>query len=657
MSVNKQNRLIAAWNALRGREEKASTALFPSQGYGPQAGPFGGWYGSNGYQWDVVFPNTAVDFQAEAGEFLNSSLVMAVCLWIARNFPEAPLMLKERGADGKQSPVPDHAFLDLMSQPNPVYPGEVLWNASVVSLNLDGNAYWQKVRNARGQVTELWYIPHFLIEPWWPEGRSDVWIEKYLYYVGTQQVEFAPEDIVHLRLGIDPKNMRKGLAPLKSALREIASDNVAANFSYALLKNFGVTSIFMTPKDGVTIKPEDADYMKSEIKRRTSGDQAGSPIVIGAPVEAKQLSFSPDKLNVEQLRYMPEHRVCALLGVSPMVVGFGSGMGGATFSNVSEAREAAYENNIIPTQRTIAPQLKTQLLADKLSPMSAPESPESLKQLTISFDLSQVRVLATDEDALHKRAATDLASGAVTVNEYRETIGLQPVPDGNVYLRSTAIQPVAPEMVNAQIEAARAGLEAARNIATQPQPESPQSAIVDESSAAKQSAYTQKAAHEFSTVQVNLYGTVGKQMKDFAATIPDADLALGGREDEPHVTVKYGLHTNDAKDVQTAIAGVAPFSITLDAVDYFSAEDYDVVYVPIESDELKALNRQISDTLAHTTTHPTYTPHATIAYVKSGIGETYKGKTFLTVTDYAVQQLTFSSKDGKREAISLSPVA
>ncbi len=43
-----------------------------------------------------------------------------------------------------------------------------------------------------------------------------------------------------------------------------------------------------------------------------------------------------------------------------------------------------------------------------------------------------------------------------------------------------------------------------------------------------------------------------------AAGISDDDLADGGRESEPHVTVKYGLHTSDPEDVRKTLADEPP---------------------------------------------------------------------------------------------------
>ena len=92
-----------------------------------------------------------------------------------------------------------------------------------------------------------------------------------------------------------------------------------------------------------------------------------------------------------------------------------------------------------------------------------------------------------------------------------------------------------------------------------------------------------------------------------------------GREDEPHITVKYGLL---AKEVPPALREIVkttkPFPITLGKISLFKNEKNDVVKLDIESPELHVLNQRISDAIPHEDTYPDYKPHATLAYVKPG---------------------------------------
>jgi hypothetical protein len=135
------------------------------------------------------------------------------------------------------------------------------------------------------------------------------------------------------------------------------------------------------------------------------------------PTDVKVLGFNPQQMDTKTARRVPEERVSAIFGIPAVVVGLGAGLDRSTFANFAEAREAAYESNVIPSQRLLAAELRTQLLPDF----------GDVTKLHIGFDLRKVRVLQADENELHQRAREDLKAGGVTVNEFRKMIGLPPI--------------------------------------------------------------------------------------------------------------------------------------------------------------------------------------------------------------------------------------
>ena len=94
-------------------------------------------------------------------------------------------------------------------------------------------------------------------------------------------------------------------------------------------------------------------------------------------------------------------------------------------------------------------------------------------------------------------------------------------------------------------------------------------------------------------------------------------------KDVPHITVKYGLHTQDPKPVASVLKGSRPVRFKLGRTSLFSPEgkEYDVVKVDVESPDLQRLNAKLRAALKATDTFPTYKPHVTVAYVKRGLGQ------------------------------------
>lgn len=383
--------------------------------------------------WSAFLGRTKYDYQREVGDGTGNSIVAATLGWIARNFPEAPVRIRQRDDDGEWSSTEDVGalrLLDLLRRPNPFFSGVLLWMATIVDFWTHGNAVWLKVRGGPGgAVTELWWIPWGLIEPKWPEDGSE-YLSHYEYTPDAgKHIRVETEDVVHFRYGIDPQNIRIGRSPLTTILREVFTDDEAANFSASLLRNLGIPGVVISPQDAEGyIGESDADAMKAQFVERFGGDARGEPLVTSGKVSVSVLSFSPQQMDLKALRRVPEERVSAVTGVPAIVAGLGAGLDRSTFANFGEAREAGWEENLIPTQRILSSQIDLQLVPDFVGDPS---------QFLTDFDVSEVRVLQEDQNAIWERARAAAASGLITLATYKQQIGL-PVDDetDRVYLRA-----------------------------------------------------------------------------------------------------------------------------------------------------------------------------------------------------------------------------
>lgn len=102
-----------------------------------------------------------------------------------------------------------------------------------------------------------------------------------------------------------------------------------------------------------------------------------------------------------------------------------------------------------------------------------------------------------------------------------------------------------------------------------------------------------------------------------------------GLEKNPHITLLYGLHSNDIKDqdVMDAVDTSVFTDLILHNASIFKSEKYGVlkfdVRYPYKSGAfLSKLNKKLSE-FPHTNTFPDYHPHSTIAYLKSGTSKKY----------------------------------
>jgi HK97 family phage portal protein len=385
------------------------------------------WHGGGSLFWLALGGGGRVNYRREVGSMLDASVVMAPVQWMQRAVPEAKLTVKLTKRNGDVEDVKDHPMLALIQKPNGFYADIVLLWGIVLSLLLDGNAYVMIVRNNYNQPAELWYIPHWMMEPKRDAG-TNAFISHYRYSPGggIAPMEIEPEDVIHIRHGINPNNMLKGIAPLDSAIREIFMDNEASAFVSALLKNMGVPGVVISPKGGAMAAPGDVEATKAWFQQQFGGDNRGKPLVMGAPTDVQPYGFNPQQMNMSESRDVAEERVCALIGVPAAVVGFGAGLQSTKVgATMEEMRKLAWHNGVLPILLLIADELQRSLL---------PLFPKTVGQ-SVEWDTSGVKALQEDEDKKTERLNKQLGGGGITLFEYRTKLGYDADDSHRFFLR------------------------------------------------------------------------------------------------------------------------------------------------------------------------------------------------------------------------------
>jgi len=370
----------------------------------------------------LLFPGTRINYGREVGDGLQSSVIAPPLNWLMRNFPQAAPVV-ERLRDGEWERVEPHPLTDLLARPTPFYGGRELWMATILDLMLSGNAYWLKVRNGFDEVVQLWWVPSTMIAPHWTS--ADAFIERYRYTTGGRVIDVPVADVVHIRHGLDPRNPRLGLSPLASVAREIYTDDQAANFAAAILKNLGIIGIIIAPRERGMASREDVQATKEYILQHFTGDERGKPLALGQPTDVNVLQYNMQGLDVSPLRDVAEERVCAALGIPAAVVGFGTGLQttkvGAT---MREMRRMAWTDCVIPLQELVAEQVARQLLPD-LQPR-----PDRWR---LRFDTANVPALMEDVSEKHERVRAHWAMGLLKRSEAKRELGFRVGPEDEIY--------------------------------------------------------------------------------------------------------------------------------------------------------------------------------------------------------------------------------
>lgn len=403
------------WDAL-----KAARMVF-------SAGGFGGMH--SGLHWPNTFRKLTDPWHERAGfdptgiainEFWRNSTAQACLAWMQRTFPEPPLMVAEgEGTDREE--VDRHPLTRLLRRPNPHFTAHRLWQATLADwwITGHGNAYWVKVRDGTGEPVELWHAPAVEMEPEWPRDGS-AWISHYVRTVNGQRKEYAPEDVVHFRFNVNPMNQRKGWCPVLAGMTEIAILNEGARYRAAILHNHGVPSYGLIPQDETSAAAIRGDRAKAELLEKVfqskfTGSGRGGLFVPSFVANLEKLGYSPQELDIRELMEWDADIIAALFGLNTMILGLPSGEKHRTFANMAEARESAFESNVIPTQACFAEELSLQLLPDF----------DDREERHVAWDYSRVRVLQEDENQRWDRILQARRDGVLTRNEARLALGYE----------------------------------------------------------------------------------------------------------------------------------------------------------------------------------------------------------------------------------------
>lgn len=149
-----------------------------------------------------------------------------------------------------------------------------------------------------------------------------------------------------------------------------------------------------------------------------------------------------------------------------------------------------------------------------------------------------------------------------------------------------------------------------------------------------------------------------KELKTIQSLIDEEDIydeeEGHGLENDPHVTVLYGIHEQDPDAVKDQLE-LIPVVYELTKLSLFENEKYDVLKCSVESKDLHKLNKQCTENLEYTNSYPDYIPHMTVAYLLPGTGKKYlKIDSPIFGEEKTSNKFIFSNKDSEKTKWTIS---
>jgi phage portal protein BeeE len=180
-----------------------------------------------------------------------------------------------------------------------------------------------------------------------------------------------------------------------------------------------IAGIIVPPADKVTFSKEQAQDLERDLERRLTGaDKAHRWAVLRYEAQFKQMAITPKDAEFVAGLGLTFRQVCRAYGMQPALLG---DTAGATLANVTAFERIEWTRALKPDAEFRAAEIREQYLSRFRG--SGPDWCE--------YDLSTVPSLQESETESWLREAQALDRGAITINEWRKSKGMPPVPWGD----------------------------------------------------------------------------------------------------------------------------------------------------------------------------------------------------------------------------------
>lgn len=355
-------------------------------------------------------------------------------LWTAqgiRNKAGAMVLDAMLAQSGFTEELPDHPLVKLLNNPNPFLTGDELWGTVVIDRWLAGNCYILKGRTDLGNVAELWRLRPDRVEII-PDRAN--FIAGYRYKVGQETFVFPRRDVMHFKTR-NPLDPYYGLPLLLPIIDMIDIDNDMKVFLKTFFRNGG-----SGPGSILTVKTGLTDDEKEEIrdrKRRIFGGPAGAHemlILDNTETTYTQLGLDRGLRDAlpKEIAAMVSAELSMCLGIPASILGQLIGLESSSYANKRADWQVLWDVNLTPLMGGLGNVINRAMLS--------PDDPEFGGIDEIQFDLSTIRALQEDEDALQERARKNFSVGIWSFEETRLATGMDPNPkEGTFFVAANMV--------------------------------------------------------------------------------------------------------------------------------------------------------------------------------------------------------------------------
>lgn len=509
----------------------------------------------------------------------------------------------------------------LLDVPNYHMSGSVLRKMYFSYMNLNGEAYLAKGEIFKGLPLALHTLPSHLVQ-----YRIDT--------EGNQAIIFGGKsldaDMVIIDRNPDPVDPFRGMSVIAAAAQTIDTEEQSKRFNRQFFANSARPSVTVeVPK---VMQPDQFRRFKQQFEEFHTGQyNAYKPLILEGGAKANAFALTQKDMDFLESRKFNKDEILAMFGVSP-------GMLGMT-ENVNRSNMEAAE--YIFAKYEVRDRVK-QFVDILNKSLIKPWNEANGTKYELDFENPVPEDVKQNLD--HRKNAVN---NWMTVDEVRELEGLPPLPNGAgaVLMPKSAIVPeAADESKKKDDEVKTLKKKTAKLLKA--------SGILGSKHQVKQiAARDYPKLYDGTNVDPDDLGCIMANLEPLKVLelVEDGEADLVEKtkndwsplpaEDEPHVTLLYGLLENGNKwkdKVDTVLDGWNMKQVKITEVDYFDLQDSIAIVAHVEKSPELVDGHERLTLLPHIQTFSEYQPHMTLAYIQrdnklidkwvEALGNAYNGK-------------------------------
>jgi HK97 family phage portal protein len=267
---------------------------------------------------------------------------------------------------------------------------------TVVSLGLEGNAFWFKNFGSNGQVNNLTLLPASAVSVRY-KNQLDITQGIEYSYLGKT---YSTKEMEHLKLFSKTGNLR-GISPIEAARPDISAALDLRDYAKNWFSSAGVPTGIL--KTGQQINAEQADTITNNWHNKQQNRQIA---VIGNGFDYQQIALSPRDALFTDIQEQATIAIARLFGIPARLLLTTVPGGSDTYTNLQDENQIFYRHTLMGYSDAITDAFSNCL-------------PRGTR---IEFDFEHL--FKSDVAARYDYYNTAIAAGILTAEEVREKEGL-----------------------------------------------------------------------------------------------------------------------------------------------------------------------------------------------------------------------------------------